>query len=181
MRGTSRATAASTPRRASATTSHAYAAAGTFTPKVTVRDEDGAGNASTTVRVTAPSVPPPVIAPPPPAVGPAPTALPVLTLARSGSKGRFTLRATCAERCTLRGTVTVTRKLARKLGRARRTLVTVRRSVGSTQRLTVKLPNAVLRALRKRRLRSLVVTARFTATYADGRRRTATRTLRVRR
>ena len=45
----------------------------------------------------------------------------------------------------------------------------------------MKLSEVGARALKQRRLKSVVVKARFTATYADGRKRTATRTLRIRR
>ena len=93
-----------------ATTSHAYRRPARSRRRSRVRDEDGAGSASTTVRITAPRAPPPVIAPPPAGSSGTPTALPVLAIARSGSKGRFTLRVTCAERCSLSGKVTVTRK-----------------------------------------------------------------------
>ena len=101
----------------------------------------------------------------------------MISIARSGKKGRFTLRVTCAARCKLSGRVSVTRKVARTLGRKRLTLLTVKRTITSTRRRTirVKLPKGALT------LKAVVVKARFTATYADGRKRTATRTLRIRR
>ena len=157
------------------TTSFAYAAAGTFTPKVAVKDfRGGAGTGSTTVTVTAP-----------PAGGGSdtPSALPVIAIARSGRKGRFTVRVTCAQPCRLTGKATVTKRIARKLKRKRQTLTSVTRTISSTQRrtITVKLSKSVLKALKQRKLKSVLVRARFVATYADGRRKVATRTLRVRR
>ena len=130
-----------------------------------------------------PATPPP----PPPSPGAPPGAtpkpLPVITIARSGSRGRFTIRVTCAQRCRLSGKVTVTKSLARKLHRKRLTVRTLRRTITSTARRTirVKLSKALVASLKKRGLKSLRVRARFTATYADGRKRTASRRLRVRR
>jgi hypothetical protein len=129
-----------------------------------------------------PSPPPP---PPSPGAPPGttPKPLPVITIARSGSRGRFTIRVTCAQRCRLSGKVTVTKSLARKLHRKRLTVRTLRRTITSTARRTirVKLSKALVASLKKRGLKSLRVRARFTASYADGRKRTASRRLRVRR
>jgi hypothetical protein len=158
------------------TTSFAYAAAGTFAPRVAVKDfRGGAGTGSTAVKVTAP--------PPGGGGSDAPAALPVIAIARSGSNGRFTVRVTCASPCRVTGKVTVTKRLARKLERKRQTLTSVTRTVSSTQRrtITVKLSKSVLKALKQRKLKSGLVRARFVPTYADGRRKVATRTLRVRR
>ena len=95
--------------------------------KPTVRAKDfrgGAGTASTTVTVAAPPASPGTRAV---AAGARRRgALPVIAIARSGSKGRFTLQVTCAARCELSGKLTVTRKVARRLGRARQTLRTAR-------------------------------------------------------
>jgi extracellular elastinolytic metalloproteinase len=162
-------------------TDFAYAAAGTFAPKVMVKDfRGGAGTASTTVTVAAAPPPPGPVATPP-ATTPRP--LPVITIAGSGTRGRFTLRVTCAQRCALSGKVTLTRSLARKLHRKRLTVTTVRRTIASTRRQTirVKLSKSVIKALEQRGLKSLKVSARFSARYADGRRKTASRRLRVRR
>jgi hypothetical protein len=83
----------------------------------------------------------------------------------------------------LSGRVTLTRSLARRLHRKRLTGTTVRRPITSTKRQTirVKLSKAVLGALRRRGLESLKVSVRAVARYADGRRKTASRRLRVRR
>jgi hypothetical protein len=159
----------------------AYGAAGTFAPTVRVKDfRGGAGTASTTVTVATPPPPaPPVVTPP--ATTPRP--LPVITIARSGTRGRVTIRVTCAQRCVLSGRVTLTRSLARKLHRSRLTVTTVTRRITSTERQTirVKLSKAVLTALGRRGLKSLKVNVRAVARYSDGRAKTASRRLRVRR
>jgi hypothetical protein len=112
-----------------------------------------------------------------------PTAPPKLTLARSGKKGSYTLRVKCAEQCELTGKLTVSRKVARALGRKRLTLRTLRRTVTTTASRVyrVKLTKSVLKALKRHHLKSVLVKSRFTATYADGRRKTATRRVRIRR
>ncbi len=162
-------------------TDFAYGAAGTFAPKVRAKDfRGGAGTGATTVTVTAPPPPAgPVVTPP----ATKPTPLPVITIARSGTRGRFTLRVTCAQRCVLTGKVTLAKSLARNLHRKRLTVTTLRRTITSTRRQTirVKLSAAVIKALKQRRLKSLTVSARAVARYADGRKRTASRRLRVRR
>ena len=93
------------------------------------------------------------------------------------------MQVTCASRCELSGKLTVTRKVARRLGLTRLTLRRLERTIRSTRRQTIrlKLSKPVLDALKQRKLKSVVVKARFTATYADGRKRTATRTRRIRR
>ena len=67
-----------------------------------------------------------------------PSALPVIAIARSGSKGRFTVQVTCASRCELSGKLTVTRKVARRLGLARLTLRRLERTIRSTRRQTIR-------------------------------------------
>jgi hypothetical protein len=112
-----------------------------------------------------------------------PTAPPKITLARSGKKGSYTLRVKCAERCKLSGRLTVSRKVARALHRKKLTLRTVKHTITTTASKTyrVKLSQSVLKALKREHLKSVPVKARFTATYADGRKRTASRTVRIRR
>jgi hypothetical protein len=154
------------------TTSFAYASAGKFTPTVRVHDfrAGGFGTASTSVTVASkPSTPP--------------TALPKITLAKSGKKGSYTLRVKCAERCKLSGKLTVSRKVARALHRTTLTLRTVTRTITTTASRTyrVKLSRSVLKVLKREHLKSVQVKARFTASYADGRKKTAARTVRIRR
>jgi extracellular elastinolytic metalloproteinase len=152
-------------------TSFAYASAGTFTPKVAAKDfRGGTGTASTSVTVAKKPTT-------------TPTALPKITLARSGKKGSMTLRVKCAERCKLSGKLTVSRKVAKALHRKRLTLKTVNRTITTTASRTyrVKLSKSVLKALKRAHLKSVLVKARFTATYADGRKKTASRRLRIRR
>jgi extracellular elastinolytic metalloproteinase len=156
---------------AAPTTSTTYANAGTFHPTVAAKDfRGGAGTAATSVTVA--SKPPST-----------PTALPKITLARTGKKGSMTLRVTCAERCSLSGKLTISKAEARKLHRKRLTLRTVKRTITTTARKTyrVKLSKSVLKALKKHHLKSVLVKARFTAGYADGRKKTASRRLRIRR
>jgi PKD repeat protein len=151
-------------------TSFAYASPGTFAPKVAAKDfRGGTGTASTTVTVASGSVPP--------------SALPKITIAKSGKKGAFTVRVTCAERCKLSGKLTVSRKVARTLHRKRLTVRTVKHTVTTTARKTyrVKLSKSLLKALKKQHLKSVRVRARFTATYAGGRKKTASRTVKIRR
>jgi extracellular elastinolytic metalloproteinase len=153
------------------TTSFAYASTGTFTPKVAAKDfRGGTGTASTSVTV---ATKPPTT----------PTAPPKLTLAKSGKKGSYTLRVKCAEQCKLSGKLTVSRKVARALGRKKLTLRTVNRTITTTASKTyrVKLSKSVLKALKRHHLKSVLVKARFTATYADGRKKTASRRVRIRR
>jgi len=73
--------------------------------------------------------------------------------------------------------VTITRKLARRLGLKRTTLYRLEPTLTSKRRQTLRitLPKAA------RKPKSIVVKARFAAEYGDGRGRSATRTLRVRR
>jgi hypothetical protein len=73
--------------------------------------------------------------------------------------------------------------VARALHRKRLTLRTVKHTITTTKRKTykVKLSKSVLKALKQRHLKSVLVKARFTATYADGRKKTATRRVRIRR
>ena len=110
-----------------------------------------------------------------------PTALPKITLAKSGTKGSYTLRVKCAEQCELSGKLTVSRKVARALGRKKLTLRTVNRTITTTASRTyrVKLSKSVLKALKRHHLKSVLVKARFTATYADGRKKTASRRVRI--
>ena len=112
-----------------------------------------------------------------------PTAPPKITLAKSGKKGSYTLRVKCAEQCKLSGKLTVSRKVARALGRKKLTLRTVNRTITTTASKTyrVKLSKSVLKALKRHHLKSVLVKARFTATYADGRKKTASRRVRIRR
>jgi extracellular elastinolytic metalloproteinase len=156
-----------------ATVQHSYPQAGSVAAKVTARDVLGAkGVAGTTVTVTPPAAPPSGGG-----GGSSLSPLPVISIARKGSKGRLTVRVTCATRCTLAGKLTVTRTLARRLGLRRQTLRRIERTIRSTRRQTIRirLPKSA------RKLKSVVVKARFTATLDDGRKRTVTRTVRVRR
>ena len=151
-------------------TDFAYGAAGAFVAKVAVKDfRGGAGTGSAAVAVKAAA--PPV------------ARLPVITISRAGTRGQFTVRVTCAQRCAVSGKVTVSSSVARRLRLKLRTVRTVRRTITSPARQTIRvqLSKALRTALTKRRVRSVVVSARFTATYNDKRKRTVARRVSVRR
>jgi hypothetical protein len=152
------------------TTSFAYASTGTFHPIVAAKDfRGGTGTASTSVTVA--SKPPTT-----------PTALPMITIAKSGKKGSFEIRVTCAERCRLSGRLTISKPVAKTLHRKRLTIGTLRRTITSAARKTirVKLSKAILKAVKTHSVKSLKLKARFTATYAGGRRKTVTRAVKIR-
>jgi extracellular elastinolytic metalloproteinase len=135
-------------------TSFTYGAAGTFNATVAARDfRGGAGTATRQLTVTRP-------------------ARPKITLPRRGSKGQLTFRVTCALRCSLTGTLKVDR---RTVSRVRRTIKTT-----APRRITLTLPRKVRRAARRRDAKSVRAVLSVTARYADGRRTTEKRTVRIR-
>jgi extracellular elastinolytic metalloproteinase len=136
------------------TTSFAYTRAGTFNATVAARDfRGGAGTAARSITVT--RIPRPVV-----------------TLPRRGAKGRLTFRVTCAVRCSVSGTLRVDRRAVRRVRRTIRT--------NARRRIVVTLPKAVRRAARRRDAKSVRAVLSVTARYADGRRTTAKRTVRIR-
>lgn len=74
----------------------------------------------------------------------------------------------------------MSRSVAHKLHLSRRT---IRSTITKTSRQTirVKLSKAMLASMKKRRVRSAVVSARFTATYSDKRSKTAAKRVSVKR
>jgi len=152
------------------TTTTSYSTAGNRLVKVAVRDfRGGAGHASTTVNVTSTTHPKP--------------ALPVLTLKKSGTKGKLTYKVRCFAVCKVSAKLKVARKTARKLGLKSRTVGSSSRTIrpGATRTVTVKLSRKVIRAMRRHHVRKLKAALKVTATYADGRRKTATKKVRIRR
>ena len=153
------------------TQTFAYPAAGTFHPVATVHDDEGrTDTASSTVEVVEP-------APPAPAVGP-PAAVrraPLITLRRTGTRGRIRLTVRCDAACSGTARLTITRKLARRLGLGATRRVgrlRIRLARAGTRTFTVRLSRATRRSMRRAGVRRLSV--RVSAAVTDsGRRRTA--------
>jgi hypothetical protein len=86
-------------------------------------------------------------------------------------------------RCTATAKLTLSNKLARRLGlKNKRTVGSVKRTIaaGASKRLTVKLSSKAKRALKRHRRRSVKATLTVTARDAGGRRRSARRTVTIR-
>ena len=128
----------------------------------------GAGHASTTVKVTSTTPKP---------------ALPVLTLKKSGTKGKLTYKVRCFAVCKVSARLTITRKTAKKLGLKSRTVGSSSRTIrpGATRTLRVRLSRKVIRAMRRHHVRKLKAALKVRATYADGRRKTAAKKVSIRR
>jgi extracellular elastinolytic metalloproteinase len=151
------------------TTSTSYDRAGTFSPRVFAQDfRGGSGSATTSVLITARA--------------PA-SKRPSLGLPRSGRKGRARFRVTCDSACLGSAKVTISRATARRLGLKSRTVGTRRFlfSRARTTRVTIKVSTSVLRKMRKAKMLRLKVRLRVSATDLEGQKRTASRTLRIRR
>jgi hypothetical protein len=135
---------------AAPTTSYAYAAGGTFNPKVSVTDfRGGAGTATRQIRVAAPAI---------------------VTLPLRGSKGKATARVACSIRCTVKATVTLSKRQARDLGLKKRTAGTLSKTITQTgaQPVTATLSRAVRQAAKRRGIKSVKPTLSITVTYAVG-------------
>jgi hypothetical protein len=148
-------------------TTTSYPTTGNRLAKVAAKDfRGGAGSASTTVAVANPL-----------------PALPILTLKSSGTKGKLLFKATCAIVCRVSAKLTIDGKTARKLKLKSRTVGSSTRTIqpGRTFTVTVKLSRKVIRAMRRHRVRRLKAVLRVTATYADGRRKTAAKRVSIRR
>jgi hypothetical protein len=151
-----------------ATTTFAYAATGTFAPKVTANDFRGGGTtAASSIRVNEAPSPFPRI--------------PTVEIPRTGRNGSIAIPVTCFARCTINAKLVISRKLERKLGLHSRTLTRRTAHTSSERTVRLKLSKRVRRAMRREGLKSIkgVVTVR--ATYTDGRRRLTHRTVRIRR
>jgi extracellular elastinolytic metalloproteinase len=147
-----------------ATTSFAYARSGDYTARVQVVDSrGGAGTGAVALHVTRA-----------PRVG---------ALPRRGTNGRLRVKVACDVRCTATAKLTLSNKLARRLGlKNKRTVGSVKRTIaaGASKRLTVKLSSKAKRALKRHRRRSVKATLTVTARDAGGRRRSARRTVTIR-
>ena len=100
-------------------------------------------------------------------------------LARHGSLG-FT--AACARRCTLSAKLVLSRNAAKRLHLRVRTVRTLSRTVttSASQHVALALPASVRKAARRHHVKTVSATLTVTARYADGRRTTTTRTVRIR-
>ena len=164
-------------------TAFVYGSAGTYSPRVRVRDNrGGVGAAGTTVTVTVPPVATPS-ATPTPTVTPTPVRLPIVSLPRTGSRGRVSFTVRCFAPCTLTGAMVLSRATARRLRQKRRTIDTFRRTITRTtasQRITLRLASRLRSSARRRRVKTLTLTLSAKAAYAGGRSASAKRTVRVR-
>ncbi len=146
------------------TTSFAYSRGGDYTARVQVLDfRGGAGTGTVKVHVT--------------------TAPHVGTLPKRGTKGRVRFRAGCDARCTTTAKLTLSKKLAKRLGlKKQRTVGTLRRTLaaGSSKRLTVKLSSRAKRAIRRHDRKSVKATLTVIVRYADGRLKSAHRVVTIR-
>jgi len=159
-----------------ATTDFAYGAPGSFNAQVAVKDfRGGAGTSSALVTVVAPTPP---VRPGPPALAP----LPSLSLPKRGTGGVIRPSARCALRCSVRAKLVVSRATARKLKLKKRTLITFRRTLTTTQRqrLRLRVPAKVRRAATRAGLKTIRATLTVRATYAGGRSKTVRRVVRIR-
>ena len=88
----------------------------------------------------------------------------------------------CALRCSVRATLKVSRRTARRLKLKKRTLVTVKRTLTTTQRRRVRLqiPARVRRAAKRAGFKTIKATLTVRATYTGGRSKTARRSVRIR-
>ena len=149
-----------------ASTTFAYATAGTQHPIVTATDARGAkGTATTAVTVT--------VATRTPVVG---------KLPKSGRHGKVAVKVTCITRCKLTATMTMSRALERKLHLKSRTAGRLSRSLTTTsaRKITLRVSQRVSRAARRRHVKTLKLTLSVTARTADGKRAHRSGTVRVR-
>jgi hypothetical protein len=164
---------------AGAMTDFAYGAAGRFTAVVRAKDfRGGAGTAAAAVAVAVPAPPPPPAGP-----GTSPLApLPSLSVSRRGTGGAIRPSVRCALRCRVRSKLLVSRKTARRLKLKQRTLATFRRTLTTTtkQRLRLRLPANVRRAVKRAGLKSIRVALTVKATYAGGRSKRLRKVVRIR-
>jgi extracellular elastinolytic metalloproteinase len=152
------------------TTTTSYATAGNRVATVAAKDfRGGSGSAKTFVSVTSPPSSQP--------------ALPVLTLRSSGTGGKTVFSVRCFSACRVTAKVTLDNKTARRLGLRLRTVSSGFRTIrpGKTTSVTIRLTSRVVRAMKRHRVKRLTGRLKVTATYSDGRRSVASRTVSVRR
>ncbi len=181
--GTPDITGTSNPRQ-----TFTYSRTGTFHPVVTVHDdEDQIDTAARKLVVgAAPPAAPPGATPttPPASAPPAPSRAPTISLARTGSKGRSRFTIRCDSACAGTARLTITRKLAKKLGLGRRRTVgslRVRLIAAGQKRFTIKLTKRTLRAMKRAGVRRLTTSLTVTVTDAEHQRAAKGRGTRIRR
>jgi hypothetical protein len=150
-----------------ATTTFAYAAKGTFAPKVTANDFRGGGTSATSsVKVNAAPPPFPPIA--------------TVKIPKRGTHGAISVPVTCFARCTITAKLVISRKLARKLG-VGRTVGRKRATTRSSRTVKLKLSKKVLRAMKRKKVKSITGVLTVKAEYVDGRRRLTSKKVTIRR
>jgi extracellular elastinolytic metalloproteinase len=164
-----------------------YTSTGTFHPVVTVHDN--AGQTDTAARALIVGLPPAATPPggggtPPGGGPPAASKKPTIVLARTGKKGRTTFTVTCDSACTGTATLTITRKLAKKLHLGKRRTVgklKVRLTSAKKKRFTVKLTKKTLKAMKRAGVRRLVTRISVVVTDHEHQRATKGRSARIKR
>jgi extracellular elastinolytic metalloproteinase len=146
------------------TTTFAYVNGGDYTARVQVLDfRGGAGTGAVAIHVT--------------------NAPKLGTLPKRGTKGRLKFDVSCELQCTTTAKLTLSKKLAKKLGlKKKRTVGSLRRTIaaGDSKRLTIKLTSKARRAIKRHHRKSVKATLTVTVRYADGRRNSAHRTVTIR-
>ena len=112
-----------------------------------------------------------------------PPPLPSFSLKSSGTKGKLLFKATCALVCKVSAKLTIDSKTAKKLKLKARTVGKSSKTIqpGAARSITIKLTSKVIRAMKRHHVKSLKAKLSVTATYADGRHKTATRNVRIKR
>jgi PKD domain len=152
------------------TTSTTYGTAGAYTASVTVSDDlGGAGTAKAGVTVaTGGSTQPP----------PTGTARPKVSFPKA-PKGAARFKVTCDGSCNAAATLVLSRKVAKQLGRHRRTLASRSLKLTGSRTVTLKLSKAFRKALKKRHVRSFKAELRVVVKQGKTTRR-ITKTVRIR-
>jgi hypothetical protein len=152
---------------AAATTTFAYAAKGTFAPKVRANDFRGGGTSATSsVKVNeAPPLFPPIA---------------TVKIPKRGTHGAISVPVTCFARCKITTKLVISRKLAHRLG-VGRTVARKSATTRSSRTVRLKLSKKVLRAMKRKKVKSISGVLTVKAEYVDGRRRLTSRKVTIRR
>jgi hypothetical protein len=105
-------------------------------------------------------------------------------LSARGTKGRSGFTVRCDSACAGTARLTITRKLAKKLGLGRRRTVgslRVRLTAAGQRRFTIKLTKKTLRAMKRAGVRRLTTRLTVTVTDAEHQRAAKGRRTRIRR
>ncbi len=188
------------------TVEHLYPTAGTYTAGVAADDFRGGKGAAppitltvsegAPVRTPTPTPTPTATPTPTPGATPVPTpiptpvatvtptpkplpAKPALLLPSRGSKGSAVFDVRCAAACDTTATATVDARTKRKLGLSTLATSKVQIKRASTTRIKITLSAKAKRALRRHKLKSVTVTLKVSARYADGTTGSASRRVRI--